>query len=221
MVFLRDCLCLQEPKKWTKEEAKEWWFPAAADALKRAGKPLADGQEAPFPRGAVDGKVMLKWPETRFAQELGDPTAGKYLRAGLKQRVQDFNDLRKGVAAVRRGEVPVVQAASSSSAVRCSPQRGAPGHENPEPTRKPEREDALQAEPEPEREPEPEPAEDGPGGEADQPHLGQAQDALPQTEPNILAIDARSLLVRLSAASDAQLARSVEHLYAAVEAAGV
>ena len=38
-----------------------------------------------------------------IVQELGDPTAGKYLRAALKQRVQDYNDLRKGVAAVRRG----------------------------------------------------------------------------------------------------------------------
>ena len=38
-----------------------------------------------------------------IVQELGDPTAGKHLRAALKQRVQDYNDLRKGVAAVRRG----------------------------------------------------------------------------------------------------------------------
>ena len=34
---------MQEPKKWTEEEAKEWWLPAAADALQRAGKPLAEG----------------------------------------------------------------------------------------------------------------------------------------------------------------------------------
>ena len=60
-------------------------------------------------------------------------------------RLQDFNDLRKGVAAVRRGEAPTTaagSAGSSSSRVRCAPQRGAPGHENPEPKR-----DALQPAP--------------------------------------------------------------------------
>ena len=41
----------------------------------RSGKALGDGEEAPFPRGAVDGKIMLKWPgELRWPQSPTHPS---------------------------------------------------------------------------------------------------------------------------------------------------
>eukprot|EP01046_Picozoa_sp_COSAG06_P004341 COSAG06_NODE_181_length_20926_cov_7.590051_4_plen_739_part_00 len=117
----------KEPKKWTKEETEAWWRPAAALALKRAKCPVPEGEQAPFPRGDTSGKTILKWPQKRFEQELGNKKAGELLHKALKKRVLDHNDLKKGVAAVRRGDVSLQSTSSSTSSARCSPQRGTPG----------------------------------------------------------------------------------------------
>ena len=117
----------KEVKKWTKEDTEVWWRPAAAQALKRAKCPVPEGEEAPFPRGDTTGSVILKWPQSRFEQELDNKKAGEFLYKMLKKRVKDHNDLIKGVAAVRRGDIGLQNVASTTSAARCSPQRGTPG----------------------------------------------------------------------------------------------
>ena len=118
----------KEPKKWTKEDVEEWWMDAAATALKIAKQPLKKGDKPPFPAGTIDGKVLLRWPQKRFAQELGNPKAGETLYKMLRKRVKEYSELKKGVAAVRRGEVnlPATSSSSSTSSARCSPQRGTP-----------------------------------------------------------------------------------------------
>ena len=113
----------KDPKKWTKEEAKAWWGPAAASCLARAEVPLEEGVAAPFPRGALNGKVISKWPVRRFQQELGNDNAGESLFKMYKKAVVDQADLRKGVAAVRRGDVAPANTTSSSSGARA----GTPG----------------------------------------------------------------------------------------------
>ena len=117
----------KDPKKWTNEEAKAWWGPAAARCLARAKVPLEEGAAAPIPRGAFDGKTFGKWPIKRFQQELGSDKAGDFLFKMYKKAIADQADLRKGVAAVRRGDVTLASTTSSSSGARCSPQRGTPG----------------------------------------------------------------------------------------------
>ena len=118
----------KEVKKWTKEEAADWWRTAAPSALKRAKCPLPEDQDVPVPRGNITGAVILKWPENRFVQELGNnKKAGEILYKMLKKRVQDHTDLKKSIAAVKRGDIALQNSASTTSTARCSPQRGTPG----------------------------------------------------------------------------------------------
>ena len=106
-------------------------------------------------------------------------------------------------------------ASSSSSKVRCTPQRGAPGHEHPtEPTSTRRQLEPDDVEPEPEPEPVPESVAPPavvqdmsfPVVEMQQ----QQQEQEQEQSSNAAAVEeGRRLLARLNTASDAQLARSV------------
>jgi hypothetical protein len=117
----------KEVKKWTKEETADWWRTAAGVALKRAKCPLPEGQDAPVPRGDIAGKVVLRWTQKRFEQELGNKKAGEILFKMLKKRVDDHTALKNSIAAVKRGDIALQNSASTTSTARCSPQRGTPG----------------------------------------------------------------------------------------------